>query len=165
MQQPSLDGADPANRDQTHSGGGLRFDAKRKHRRGKDKERASALVDSLEKDTEQYHPADVHDWIRVLQKEQTEVQEEKYDRARDIQKPQLEAHVVDDGLDKKETEIEDPKQRAPSVVFVANHGPPRPKSQPAVAVARLNMFESEQWHASILAPPVNFGHCAAGDEP
>jgi len=95
----------------------------------------------------------------ILQSKESEVQEQKNDRASDVEIPSPGAHMVEHWVHEKEAQIKHPEKRAPSVVGIfENRVPwlqlPWTPGPPALST------NWNQRHGSIFAPSVNFGHSA-----
>ena len=105
-------------------------------------------------DSEKHHAADVHQGARSLEQENSPVKHEEYRGPETIEEPLLAADVIDDGLNEEETEIEDPEQRAPSVIPVLKYGPERPQfERPAPAREKPLRIDANPGTASLWSQP------------
>ena len=137
VEQQAFDATDTSDGDQADDGGTLRLHAKGHHRGSEDEERTGALVDGLEKNSKQYQAGDVQQSARTLENEKSEIEAKKYDSAEAIEEPQLRGGMTQNRIDEKETEIDDPKQRTPAVVFILEKRAPRFQFPWAASCAHL----------------------------
>jgi hypothetical protein len=137
VQEQAFDCSDRSNHEQSGECSGLAFDAKRQHRRRKNKEGTRAPVDGLVHKPEQHHADDMRQGARVHQDKQAKIQEEKHHGPEAIEEPHLQADVVHDRLNEKEAEIDHPEQGTPSVVFIPENRVPRLQPQETAGLARF----------------------------
>src|SRR5450631_3811028 len=155
VQQNPFNRSDGANRGQTEEGSHLTIHAERKHGCREDEERAGTRINGLEQQAKEQHPADVGDRPRILQDEQTEIKTKEYNGASNVEEPQPEAGVAEHRIYEKEAQIEYPKQRTPSVIFVPEYGPPGLELQRTCGAASVAKFKIHSWHLG-LSPDRQF---------
>src|SRR5580704_409669 len=124
-QPPNVDRADASDGEQADHGGFLGLHGKRQHGGGEDEESAGAGIGALEQNPQQHHAGNVDETERILNPEDTEIENEKYRGAEGVEEPHLRASVAQNWIDEEEAQIEDPEQRAPSVIFIFEYGAPR----------------------------------------
>src|SRR5579871_697444 len=138
------------------------MDTEGQHRRRKNEERARARVDRHEQHAEKHHPPDMNKRAGILKRKQSKVEKEKYNCAGNVERPDSKSGVGQNRIDEKESKIDHPEKRTPTVIFILEDGSPRLQLPMADAFVLAPNFTTNwnQRHGSIFAPTVNFGHSA-----
>ena len=139
VKEQCLDGAHRANGCESDDCRCLGLEAKRKHGGSENKKGAGAYVDRHVQHSEKEHAADVNETVWIFQREESEIEKEKDNGPRDVERPNFRGGGRHYRIDEEETEIHDPQQRAPAVVLVPEYCFPRPQLEGAGCAGALSI--------------------------